>query len=382
MDRVSRSTGKLNVPEEEFIYKQVAVSIYDEKDQKTPFQTGELQLSSHRLFWADKNQILEINLFEILNAELKLANQIGSGLSKTKQVYSRIIINFDKPPKSVTFIQFEFEYGGHKEFYQQLDQQLIRKKWLYSNTGAGMHGQIGIVGIQRKMQDRLDKQDQQIQDSFKDLSVLMNQAKDMVNLSNALIAKITKNTASTATANENEDDEDLKKLKGYFVNMGIIDNPVTKELSGSKYYKDLAMEINNNLGKTINDCGGIMTLTDVYCRLNRARGMAGLISVDDLLNACKEINKQSFNLKYNVYKDLNLHVLEVETSNQSSKKLNEICSLVEKNQFLTAYSLSKLFSCNLIVAKKYLLDCEKLGLLCRDDTSHGLAFYNNLFLQK
>jgi hypothetical protein len=114
----------------------------------------------------------------------------------------------------------------------------------------------------------------------------------------------------------------------------------------------------------------------------KARGIAGLISAEDLLNACKEINKMNLNLKYNVYKDLNLHVLEMTTSDSTnSKKLEEICDLVEKNKCLTAYSLSKQIDCSLIVAKKLLLDGEILGMLCRDDTSHGLRFYTNLFVR-
>jgi ESCRT-II complex subunit VPS36 len=129
---------------------------------------------------------------------------------------------------------------------------------------------VGIGGIQRKIQSKLDQQDQKISDSFKDLNILMNQAKEMVNLSNTLIAKISKNAAASASsANETEDDEDMKKLKNCFLSMGLIDNPVTKESSGSKYYKDLAAEIHKNFSGIINDQGGIMTLADVYCRLNR-----------------------------------------------------------------------------------------------------------------
>lgn len=161
----------------------------------------------------------------------------------------------------------------------------------------------------------------------------MDQAKEMVGLSNTLIAKISKNTTKSASGPSDEDDEDMKTLKSYFFNMGIIDNPVTKEESGSKYFKALAMEIFKSLSKVIVDHGGIMTLADVYCRLNRARGIAGLVSVEDLLNACKELNRLDCELKYNVYKDINLHVLEIVGSGQQNKKrLEEICQLVEKNE--------------------------------------------------
>ena len=35
----------------------------------------------------------------------------------------------------------------------------------------------------------------------------------------------------------------------------------------------------------LQDAGGMMTLTDAFCRLNRARGLE-LVSPDDLINAC------------------------------------------------------------------------------------------------
>jgi hypothetical protein len=58
--------------------------------------------------------------------------------------------------------------------------------------------------------------------------------------------------------------------------------------------------------------------------LNRARAIAGLISPEDHINACKQLNKLNVNLKYNVYSDLNLHVLEVTQSSISNKITQEV----------------------------------------------------------
>ena len=94
----------------------------------------------------------------------------------------------------------------------------------------------------------------------------MNQAKEMVTLSNVLISKLSKDKNKLNEINM-EEDEEMKKLKTCFLNMGIIDNPVTKESSGSKYHKDLALEIYNTLAKKINDQGGIMTCVEAFCKL-------------------------------------------------------------------------------------------------------------------
>ena len=41
---------------------------------------------------------------------------------------------------------------------------------------------------------------------------------------------------------------------------------------------------------SLQDAGGMMTLSDAFCRLNRARGLE-LVSPDDLLNACAELSR-------------------------------------------------------------------------------------------
>ena len=48
--------------------------------------------------------------------------------------------------------------------------------------------------------------------------------------------------------------------------------------SGTNYHVELAKQLATFLEKPLSECGGMMTLADVYCRYNRARGMeVGLI---------------------------------------------------------------------------------------------------------
>ncbi len=64
------------------------------------------------------------------------------------------------------------------------------------------------------------------------------------------------------------------QFKSYLLSLGISD-PVTREThgSGSKYFRELAKQISTAMETPLKECGGLMTLTDVYCRINRARGM-------------------------------------------------------------------------------------------------------------
>ncbi len=321
--------------------------------------SNKLHLTSHRLILSDQyNSRTDLKLSTIVNTEIKKSERIlssSNNRTNSRQTLARVVIYFNDKP----LIQFEFEYGGHNEFLDQLNQQLIRKHWLYGSSSSTSTDKatmsFGIAGIQKKIQDRLDTQDQKINDSFKDLNVLMNQAKEMVSLSNVLISKLSKDKIKSSDAtNLDDEDEEMKKLKTCFNNMGIIDNPVTKESSGSKYHKDLALEIYNTLSNKINEQGGIMTLVDAFCKfnnnnknkksnlliffcvntyiykgfLNRARAIAGLISPEDHINACKQLNKLNVNLKYNVYSDLNLHVLEVTQSSISNKITQEVSTVM------------------------------------------------------
>ena len=113
-------------------------------------------------------------------------------------------------------------------------------------------------------------------------------------------------------------------------------------------------------------------LSDAYCRLNRARSMAGLISPEDLLNACKELNKMDLKIKYLIYTESNLHVLQINELIENNIQIENICKVIEENKCLTADKLSKLLSLNSLVVKQQLIYAEKIGKLCRDDTAYGL----------
>lgn len=77
---------------------------------------------------------------------------------------------------------------------------------------------------------------------------------------------------------------------------------MTRETSGSKqtYFVQLAKEIESALRQPVSEAGGMMTLTDAYVRINRARGLE-LISAEDLLEACQSLDSFDSSLKYISY---------------------------------------------------------------------------------
>lgn len=67
------------------------------------------------------------------------------------------------------------------------------------------------------------------------------------------------------------------------LDMGIT-SPVTRENAGGAYYQQLARQLAEFLGDYMPRNGGIMTLSDIYCMFNRARGVE-LVSPDDVYYA-------------------------------------------------------------------------------------------------
>ena len=71
----------------------------------------------------------------------------------------------------------------------------------------------------------------------------------------------------------------------------------------------------------------MMTLTDVYCRVNRARGLE-LLSPEDLLNASRQLASLSLPIVLRVF-DSGVMVLQ-STSNDDNAIVDVIAELVSK----------------------------------------------------
>lgn len=90
--------------------------------------------------------------------------------------------------------------------------------------------------------------------------------------------------------------DEMKEIQEVMFSMGMTDFTayVSKEISGKKYYHDLAREIEQFLDKVISmdKFSGVMGLIDLFCLYNRARG-TNLISPEDVNIACVNIHSNS-----------------------------------------------------------------------------------------
>uniref|UniRef100_T1IUR0 Vacuolar protein-sorting-associated protein 36 n=1 Tax=Strigamia maritima TaxID=126957 RepID=T1IUR0_STRMM len=229
----------------------------------------------------------------------------------------------------------------------------------------------GIVGIERKLHEKQKETDHNISKSFEDLSKLIDMAQKMVFLAKTISSKIKEKQGDIS-------EDEIIRFKSYLLSFGI-DDPVTRNGHGSDdvYHRELAKELVIILEQPIKDSGGMLTLTDVYCRVNRARGLE-LISPEDLLGACCMLDRLALPIRLREF-DSGVMVLQLNLHNEA-KLVREVQRLLEDKKSITAEELAQVVGFSVVLAKERLLVTAKYGGACRDDSVEGLKFYQNLFL--
>uniref|UniRef100_A0A8C6PNS2 Vacuolar protein-sorting-associated protein 36 n=1 Tax=Nothobranchius furzeri TaxID=105023 RepID=A0A8C6PNS2_NOTFU len=367
MDRFSWSNGLLEI-DETLVVQQRGVRLYD-GDDKVKMELGVALLSTHRLIWRDiKNHVRSEQLCTIKQSHAKIVIHLHpSSPSKEPGPFQN---------SKYSYIKLSFKEHGQIEFYRRLTEEMTQKRWETTPCffPPSMQGRktraVGIVGIERKIEEKRKETDKNISEAFEDLSKLMVKAKEMVELSRSIATKI-KDKQGDIT-----EDETIR-FKSYLLSMGIA-NPVTREThgSGTRYHMQLAKQLGDMLQAPLEERGGMMALTEVYCLVNRARGME-LLSPEDLLNACKMLESMRLPLRLRVF-DSGVMVVQLQSHSEEEMIASALDNVLEKGS-LTAEEFAKLLGLSVLLSKERLLLAEKVGHLCRDDSVEGLRFYPNRF---
>lgn len=385
MDRFSWCSGLLDI-DETLVIQQRGVRLSD-GEEKTKLDTGTLLLTTHRLLWRDQKNhefCITFPLFQIIFTE----EQAG-GIGKS----AKIVVHLHPPTPNkepgpyqssrFSYIKLSFREHGQIEFHRRLTEELTQRRWerlsaspsIQTNKSSqgGRIKAVGIVGIERKLEEKRKETDKNISEAFEDLSKLMEKAKEMVELSKSIANKIKDKQGDIS------EDETIR-FKSYLLSMGIA-NPVTRETygSGTHYHMQLAKQLATMLQNPLEERGGIMSLTEVYCLVNRARGME-LLSPEDLVNACRMLESLKLPLRLRIF-DSGVMVIELQSHNEEEMVASALETVSEKGS-LTSEEFAKIVGMSVLLAKERLLLAESMGHLCRDDSVEGLRFYPNLFLTK
>ncbi|KAG0016453.1 Vacuolar protein-sorting-associated protein 36 [Entomortierella chlamydospora] len=268
-----------------------------------------------------------------------------------------------KTAEDTNSIKLSFRAGGNGSFHSLLKNVMAAKAWEV----------IEIVpsGIMRTAETNKKATDETLSQAFQDLKGLMDKAAEMVALAETISNRLAKsNTMNT---------EDTVIFKTYLLSMGIA-SPVTKDTAGAVFHKELARELAEFILPIVQREGGTMSLMDVYCVFNRARGVE-LISPKDLHTACQMFEELKLPLRMRKF-DSGLLVIQTMARYSDDEVSNSIASRIRSlppGDGLTAIELASAIQISVALAQEQLLMTEARGLICRDESVEGLRFYDNLF---
>lgn len=197
------------------------------------------------------------------------------------------------PPPGYVQLSFHSSSGARDDFLDKTVACLQQAAWeqYESKKPAKLEfstAQAGIHGIMRNVKQSQLHSEKVVDEAFSDLKALMAKAKDMVELvskySVAREAKLKKEEDAPDDA-ESEQKAEADQMNSILLNLGIA-SPVTRLSAGAEYHIQLARQLADFMKEPLRKAGGMLTLTDVYCIYNRARGTE-LVSPDDLLQACR-----------------------------------------------------------------------------------------------
>ncbi|KAK3809555.1 MAG: EAP30/Vps36 family-domain-containing protein [Benniella sp.] len=287
-------------------------------------------------------------------------------------------------------VKLSFRAGGMWNFHTLLKAALAARAWeskpkprpvdtqnqlsslQSSSTSSPIIKVGGISGIMRSVETNQKATDDTLSQAFRDLQGLMDKAAEMVHLAESISNRVAKS--------DTMNNEETATFKTYLLSMGIS-APVTRDTAGAVFHKELARELVEFILPIVErDFEGTMSLMDVYCLFNRARGVE-LVSPKDLHTACQLFPDLNLPLRLRKF-DSGLLVIQTmarysddEVSASITKRIQDLPPGVG----LTAVELAGAIQISVALAQEQLLMTEARGLICRDEAVEGLRFYDNLF---
>jgi ESCRT-II complex subunit VPS36 len=351
-------------------------------DKKTLYDRGIAQVTTHRFLWIDSSH---------RNAVQLPLDSVESAQLVTEGIFSR-----------TTKIELRGLDARHKvrvgcasaieRLHEAIESSLRAREWTRwptsekgktdvtsasssSSDSAGAAAgdesltfnvsHAGIGGIVLKVKERAEERDQSLQAAFTDLDALMANARVMVDMARRLSSQ----DASASSENA--------QFRHYLMSVGIA-SPVTKKEAGSLYHSQLARQLSEFLDRPLRDHSGVMTLPDVYCLYNRARGTE-LISPDDLFRACSLFESLQLPVALRSF-DSGVVVVESKLHHSDEAISQRLVQFYRESGPLSAFDVAQSHNIPMPLALEQLYIAECLGVLARDESFEGLLFYENMFI--
>lgn len=348
--------------------KQDKIRLYD-GDKRTEYENGVLEVTSHRLIWRRDGLVLWLSLSHVQRVELE-----EGGFMKSDKIVVHLLAMATTSHQQQPWAKIAAK-ASLQDLLQYIRSSLAAKKWAAPEVRLPVKKEIrsGIAGIEKKLQQKSEADSKNISKAFQDLDRLMEMAKPMVQLANSIATKIRERQGEIS-------EDETVQFKSYLLSLGIED-PITKTAAGSerKYYQELAKEMFLILDQPIQEAGGMMTLTDAFVRVNRARGLE-LVSPDDVLHACKVLKETNLPMSLHTFPS---GVMVLRSWTKTPEELVErTVYLVEAYGSLTAEQLAVELASSVLLAGERLAAAAEAGRIVLDRSISGLAYFPNRFLSE
>ncbi|KAL3927085.1 MAG: hypothetical protein SGARI_005418, partial [Bacillariaceae sp.] len=212
---------------------------------------------------------------------------------------------------------------------EQIEKSLQRKQWEQAQRLQQQRKEqqqqskrrVGVDHILTKHKLRHEQASKLADEAVSgDAEQLLTQAGELLQVIQKYSVVLQKYQGSNSTGKKQEDDDAAQRLAGLLSDMGMTSALTKSQVSSSfgggsgtsadeEYYELTARQIADFLlprfekqmksGKG-GGGGGIMSLTDIYCLFNRARG-TNLISPEDMRQACSKLGGLNVGLSQRVF---------------------------------------------------------------------------------
>jgi ESCRT-II complex subunit VPS36 len=237
--------------------------------------------------------------------------------------------------------------------------------------------------------------DQLTKTALMDLNHLIEKAREVVTTVQRYAQVIQEKKASSESSSVQDDTlsetttqiNERNEMETIMQEIGII-SPVTRLSSGRSYHQQLAREICDILlsKQRLLRLGGMITLTDLYCLINKLHGTE-LVSPSDLLQASEYVEQLHLGIKLRIFPETQVKVLQLTSTNNGNDDnqfISRIVQLLHDNEDyqrngITINDLMRSMNLSFLIVKELLLIAEKEQFICRDESVEGISFFLNQF---
>jgi ESCRT-II complex subunit VPS36 len=409
------------------------VTLLEQREKKVlkdlPLPAGSISLTNYRIIFTGgsggSGEQSQTVAFSIYLGKVASADDCNTHLL-SRSTRARILFNV--PSLRHLEIGIRFAGDGKADFLRRVADALKRKSWesmppprQLSSSAASVVGvgngpggpptvpaalptpafstaNAGLSGIIKKQERELSSVDSLTKQALNDMDALMQHARTVVKVVKDYAAYLEESrggasggaSSRSGAAGETESETgETNEIETILQEIGIA-SPVTKFSAGKLFHQQLARQIADILheGSRLRKLGGMITVTDLFCLVNRARGTE-LVSPDDLLKSVQCMEFLHVGMRLKRYQS-GVLVLQLDSCSEETLCQSILDCIIRNErdterrlgfkQGMLAFEVSQELKLSLIVTKELLLAAEMRGLLCRDESYQGLAYFSNIFL--